>query len=184
MSSKNIQTKKTSHSIYNINYHIVFCPKYRHHIFKGELEPELSKCFKVVCDCYGYDLIEQAIMPDHVHLFISAPPTIAPVNIVRKLKSISANEIFEGFPQLEKSKFWGSGLWSRGYYVGTTGTVSSETIQIYIKSKTQFILRDKQRRFSCVLYYKKPPYFNLYQLKDERYLDLLYLVSNICQLIP
>lgn len=135
MSSKNMKTKKTSHSIYNINYHIVFCPKYRHSVFKDELEYELSKCFKVICDCYGYDLTPQEIMPDHVHLFISAPPTVAPVDIVRKLKSISANEIFNGFPSLKKSKFWGSGLWSRGYYVGTAGTVSSETIQRYIQNQ-------------------------------------------------
>ncbi|MBS5824337.1 MAG: transposase [Clostridium argentinense] len=31
-------------------------------------------------------------MSDHVHLFIYAPPTVASVDIVRKLKSISANK--------------------------------------------------------------------------------------------
>ena len=135
MSSKNTKNKTTSHSKYNINYHIIFCPKYRHSIFKNELEYELLKCFKVICHCYGYQLIEQEIMPDHIHLFISAPPTVAPVDIVRKLKSISANEIFKGFPKLKKSKFWGSGLWSRGYYIGTSGTVSSEIIQKYIQNQ-------------------------------------------------
>lgn len=128
---QNTKNKKTSHSKYNINYHIIFCPKYRHRIFKDEL----SKCFKVICHCYGYELLEQEIMPDHVHLFISAPPTVALVDIVRKLKSISANEIFKGFPRLKKSKFWGTGLWSRGYYVGTAGTVSSETILRYIQNQ-------------------------------------------------
>ncbi|WP_284071430.1 transposase [Clostridiisalibacter paucivorans] len=43
--------------------------------------------------------------------------------------------MFKGFPNLKKSKFWGSGLWSRGYYVGTTGTVSAETIQRYIQNQ-------------------------------------------------
>lgn len=135
MSLKNTQNKTTSHSKYNINYHIIFCPKYRHSIFKGELEQELSKCFKVICHNYGYNLIEQEIMPDHVHLFVSAPPTIAPVDIVRKLKSISANWIFQVFSTLKQSKFWGSGLWSRGYYIGTAGTVSAETIQKYIQNQ-------------------------------------------------
>lgn len=74
-------------------------------------------------------------MSDHVHLFISAPPTVASVDIVRKLKSISANEIFKGFPKLKQSKFLGSGLWSRGYYIGTAKTVSSETIQKYIQNQ-------------------------------------------------
>ncbi|WP_255547726.1 IS200/IS605 family transposase [Crassaminicella indica] len=101
MSLKNTKNKTISHSKYNINYYIVFCPKYRHNIFKDELEYELLKCFKVICHCYDYELTPQEIMPDHVHLFISAPPIVAPVDIVRKLKSISANEIFKGFPKLK-----------------------------------------------------------------------------------
>lgn len=130
-----MKIKTTKHSKYNINYHIVFCPKYRHSIFKDKLKSELLSCFKRVCINYGYELIEQEIMPDHVHLFISSPPTVAPVDIVRKLKSISANHIFKTFPNLKKAKFWGSGLWSRGYYVGTAGTVSSKTIQRYIQNQ-------------------------------------------------
>lgn len=67
-------------------YKIIFYPKYRDNIFKDKLESELLSCFKKVCSNYGYELIEQEIMPDHAHLFISAPPTVAPVDIVRKLK--------------------------------------------------------------------------------------------------
>lgn len=129
------KVKKTSHSVYNINYHIVFCPKYRHHIFKDELEYEVSKLFKSIAFNYGFEVLEQEIMPDHIHLFISTPPTIAPTKIVKILKSISANEIFKAFPNLKKSKFWGSGLWSKGYYVGTAGAVSSEIIVKYIQNQ-------------------------------------------------
>jgi len=100
-----MKTKTTKHSKYNINYHIVFCPKYRHPIFKNKLKSELLICFKKVCSNYGYELIEQEIMSDHIHLFVSAPPTVAPVDIVRKLKSISANHIFKTFPNLKKLNF-------------------------------------------------------------------------------
>lgn len=127
--------RKTSHSVYNINYHIVFCPKYRHHIFKNKLEYEILKLFKVISYNYGFEVLEQEIMPDHIHLFISAPPTIAPTEIVKILKSVSANEIFKAFPNLKKSKFWGSGLWSKGYYIGTAGAVSSEIIKKYIQDQ-------------------------------------------------
>jgi putative transposase len=41
-------------------------------------------------------------------------------------------KIFKRFPNLKAQKFWGAGLWSKGYYVGTAGTVTSETIQKYI----------------------------------------------------
>ena len=46
-------------------------------------------------------------MPDHIHLFISAPPTIAPTEIVKILKSVSANEIFKAFPNLKKKQVFG-----------------------------------------------------------------------------
>ncbi|MEW6242793.1 MAG: transposase [Bacillota bacterium] len=52
-------------------------------------------------------------MPDHLHVFLSAPPTVVPTEIVRCLKSISANRVFTTFPGLKKKYFWGSGLWSR-----------------------------------------------------------------------
>lgn len=129
------KVRKTNHSVYNINYHIVFCPKYRHHIFNGELEYEISKLFKSIAFNYGFEALEQEIMPDHIHLFISAHPNIAPTEIVKILKSVSANEIFKAFPKLKKNKFWGSGLWNKGYYVGTAGAVSSEIIVRYIQNQ-------------------------------------------------
>ena len=127
--------RKTKHSVYNINYHIVFCPKYRHHIFKDELEYELLKLFTVISYNYGFEVLEQEIMPDHIHLFISAPPTIVPTELVKILKSVSANEMFKAFPSLKKNKFWGRGLWSKGYYIGTAGAVSSEIIKKYIQDQ-------------------------------------------------
>ncbi|SFG28341.1 Transposase IS200 like [Desulfotomaculum arcticum] len=74
-------------------------------------------------------------MLDHLHIFLSAPPTVAPTDIVRKTKSITANKIFATFPGLKKKNFWGSGMWSRGYYIGTAGNVSAETIRKYIEAQ-------------------------------------------------
>ncbi|SHJ38873.1 transposase, IS605 OrfB family, central region [Desulfofundulus thermosubterraneus DSM 16057] len=67
-------------------------------------------------------------MPDHLHIFLSAPPTVAPTDIVRKLESITANKIFSAFSGLK------SGFWSRSYYIGTAVNVSAETIRKYIEA--------------------------------------------------
>jgi putative transposase len=61
--------------------------------------------------------------------------TTAPTAIVTKLKSITANRVFAVFPNLKKKYFWGSGLWSRGYYIGTAGNVSAATIRKYIEAQ-------------------------------------------------
>lgn len=127
--------RKTNHCVYNINYHIVFCPKYRHKVIQGRVEEVIKSSVEETCDTYGYTLIQMEAMPDHLHVFLSAPPTVAPTEIVRCLKSISANRVFTTFPGLKKKYFWGSGLWSRGYYIDTAGSVSAETIRRYIEAQ-------------------------------------------------
>ena len=85
-----METDSIGHARYNINYHIVFCPKYRHPVLKNGVDLYLKRLFQNICSHYSYNLLEVEIMPDHVHLFISAKPTIAPTDIVEALKSISA----------------------------------------------------------------------------------------------
>ncbi|SHK61319.1 IS200/IS605 family transposase, partial [Paramaledivibacter caminithermalis] len=66
---------------------------------------------------------------------VSVKPYISPSEVVKTIKSITARYIFKKFPKLKQRKFWGSGFWSKGYYVGTTGAVSSETIKRYIENQ-------------------------------------------------
>src|SRR3989338_3774187 len=86
---------------------------------------------------YEWKLIEMEIMPDHVHLFVSAHPKQSPLEIVKKLKGISARLIFKKYPKFQKKEFWGKHLWSGGYYVGTAGIVTAESIQKYILAQTK-----------------------------------------------
>ncbi|MFW5962569.1 MAG: IS200/IS605 family transposase [bacterium] len=133
--------KKSSHNAYNIYYHITFCPKYRHRVIEGRLETALKHIINNICITYSFNLIEIECMPDHIHIFLSASPSYSPAKIVRILKSISARKIFYIFPQLKEQKFWGSGLWSRGYYVETIGSTTKDNIRKYIqrqKEKGQF----------------------------------------------
>ena len=130
-----MEMRTTKHGKYNINYHLVWCPKYRHDVLVGDVQAFLKELIPVICTHYGYDLLNLEVMPDHIHLFVSAPPYIAPADIVKTLKSISAPEVFRTFKDLKSREFWGSGLWSKGYYVGTAGTVTAETIQKYIEEQ-------------------------------------------------
>lgn len=92
----------------------------------------MSAAFLSACAVYGWELQQIEIMPDHVHCFISAPPAVAPTDIVKTLKSVSAIAVFTQFPQLKGQKFWGSGLWSKSYYVGTVGDMSEKVVLNYI----------------------------------------------------
>jgi len=74
------------------------------------------------------------VMPDHIHVFISAPPFEAPTDIVKVLKGVTARRLFMEFPDLKK-KLWKGSVWSPSYYVGTAGHVSAETIKRYIEEQ-------------------------------------------------
>ena len=63
------------------------------------------------------------------------PPVVSPTEIVSIIKSITANTVFSVIPSLKRRYFCGSALWSRGYYIGTAGNVSAETIKKYIEAQ-------------------------------------------------
>lgn len=130
-----METKRTKHSVYNLNYHIVLVTKFRHSIFNEAREGFLKEKIVEVCGNYEWELMAIEVMPDHIHLFVSAPPKIAPLTIASTIKSITAVAVFKRFKGLKQRYFRGSGLWSDGCYYGSAGTVSSETIKRYIEEQ-------------------------------------------------
>ena len=123
---------RKSSAVYEINYHIVWYPKYRKAILVKEYKKFLEEVIKTIAYTKNWEILETEIMPDHIHLFISTDPFESPTNIVKILKGITAKRMFERFPELKENHFWNSGLWSPSYYIGTAGQVSAETIKKYI----------------------------------------------------
>lgn len=78
--------------------------------------------------------IEMEVMPDHVHIFLSANPEYSPVMIIKVLKGVSGLRLFKKFPEL-KEKLWKGHLWSPSYYVGTAGKVTEENVRRYIEEQ-------------------------------------------------
>lgn len=130
-----MKTKTTNHSTYNLNYHIVFVTKYRNKVLTGQVETFVKQRIEDICKQYGWEKLALEVMPDHIHLFVSAEPKIAPLAIATTIKSILTVDVFTKFKNLKSQKFWGSGLFSRGTYYGSAGTVSGATIQKYIENQ-------------------------------------------------
>lgn len=122
--------------VFNINYHIVFCPKYRKSVLVDKIKDDLTLIFRAICESNSWILLNLTIMQDHVHFFISSHPKDSPTTIVKKLKGISARLIFKKYPYFKAKEYWGSHLWSTGYYIGTAGVVTSEAIQKYISANS------------------------------------------------
>jgi putative transposase len=122
----------SNHTVYNVNYHFVWCPKYRHS-FLANIETSLDTSFRSVCEEYGYEIESLHIVPDHVHLFLSAHPKHAPSDIARTVKSVTAREMWDQHESFLEDYLWGGGFWESSYYVGTAGEVSATTIEKYIE---------------------------------------------------
>lgn len=129
--------KTGSHCKHNINYHIVWIPKYRKKILIGNVVPFLKKIIGEQCIELGLEMLALEVMPDHIHLFVSATPTHLPCEIVRKLKGGTSHRARQTFSDLnylgykihyKKFKF----LWARGYYIGSAGHVSQDAVKRYI----------------------------------------------------
>jgi putative transposase len=127
----------SSHAKHCLGYHIVFCPKYRHQVLSGAIEVQLKQIIGETCKTYGWILHSLEVMPDHVHIFVQLDHTVAPVEVVKTVKSISAVKLFTQFPDLKKRKFWGSGMWSDGAYYGTVGSISEDAVRKYIETQKQ-----------------------------------------------
>ncbi len=81
---------------------------------------------------YDCEIIQTEVMPDHIHIFVGAKPTVAPIDMVRVFKSITTIELFKKHPKLKS--FYGrcGSLWSVGKFISTTGNVCAETMKKYI----------------------------------------------------
>ena len=132
---ENEQYHSASHCKYLTQYHIIWCPEFRFSVLQKGADDKLKKILADICNQYGYEIKALEVMPDHIHIFADCPQTVAPCDIVRTLKSISAIEMFRAYPQLKQFYARCGVLWSRGYFISTVGYISEATAKKYIEEQ-------------------------------------------------
>ena len=124
-------------SVCNINYHVVWCVKYRRKIITPETEAFLQQLAQEIAADKGFTVhLFEAGEMDHIHCFVSAPPKLSITDIVKYLKGITGRKLFERYPEL-RLKLWKGQFWNHSYYVETVGSVSEDVIRRYIESQTK-----------------------------------------------
>ncbi len=93
--------------MYSVKYHVIWCPKYRRRVIQLET------------------------MPDHVHLLMEVPPTVAMSGLIPKLKGYSSRQLRLEFPRLRRLP----ALWSRSWFVSTVGGVPLEVVRRYVENQ-------------------------------------------------
>jgi len=121
-----------SHTVFNIEYHFVWVTKYRYKVLVGDVALRVRELVRQTCESFEIQIISGAVSADHVHILISAPPTMAPSEIMRRIKGRSASKLFAEFPRLRK-RFWGRHFWARGYFCVSVGQLTEEMIATYLE---------------------------------------------------
>ncbi len=119
--------------VYKIQYHIVWCVKYRRKVLDTDVEKRLKELLVEIGNEKGFTVVTSEVGEmDHIHCFVSAPATLSPSQIVKYLKGISGRRILMEFPSI-KQKLWKGHLWNGSYFLETIGSTSEDNVKLYIE---------------------------------------------------
>lgn len=131
-----MELESFSHAYGQLAYHIVLVTKYRRQVLGADKKDIVKLAFNEIALKHKMKLYAIEVLSDHVHLFISAKPTLSPSKLLQLLKGTSARFLFQAFPEIKKF-LWKVHLWSRGKFIRSVGSVTAEAIQHYIQESQE-----------------------------------------------
>jgi putative transposase len=120
-----------SPAVYQIEYHFVWVTKYRYKVLRGEVAERVMEWVRQSCEAFEIRIVQGVVSKDHVHILVSAPPNLAPSEMMRRIKGRTSSSLFEEFPPIKK-RYWGRHFWARGYFCATVGQMTEERIKEYL----------------------------------------------------
>ena len=127
--------RTSNKAVYNIGYHLIWCPKYRRPVLEGEIDSRLRELLMQRASDLGISIEQMEIMPDHLHLFIKSSPVHAPNFIVQQLKGHTSRILRREFKTLRTRI---PTLWTRSYYCESVGHISEDTVRRYIEEQKSY----------------------------------------------
>ena len=121
----------SSHSIHNVQVHIVWITNYRYHILTGEIQLRCRDILRQDCNSLDIQILKGVVSKDHIHLHISYPPRVSISDIVKRLKGRSSRMLLQEFPELRR-RYWGIHFWGIGYGAWSVGNITDEILQNYL----------------------------------------------------
>lgn len=129
-----MKTNKSAHSTHTLNYHLIWCTKYRKTILTHDIGDRVKEIVSEVAA--EQNAIIEAIETDvdHIHVMLNLKPTHSLTKLIQLFKGRSSRLIFQEFPFL-KRKLWGGHLWSPSYFITTAGGAPLETLKSYVENQ-------------------------------------------------
>lgn len=127
-----MKQRQGSHTVFQLQVHVVFCTKYRYHVLRGEVQERCRDLIRQVCDALDIRIIKGVVSRDHIHLHLSYPPKHSISEIMQRIKGRSARKLLQEYPVLKK-RYWGGHLWSAGYGAWSTGEITEAIVNDYLE---------------------------------------------------
>ncbi|MGF1498522.1 MAG: IS200/IS605 family transposase [Elainellaceae cyanobacterium] len=124
--------KNNKNILFSCKYHVVFCPKYRRPVLTDGVDERFKQIALKLSEELAFDIVEQEVMPDHVHLLIDCDPQFGIHRIVKQLKGRSSRLLRSEFPWLKRRL---PSLWTNSYFVATVGGAPIAIVRQYIENQ-------------------------------------------------
>lgn len=124
--------KSNGSIVYSCKFHIVWTTKYRRPVLLPGVQPRLKQIIQDVAHERRVEIIEQEVMPEHVHLLVEVDPQYGIHRLVRQMKGRSSHDLRQEFAFLRTRL---PTLWSNSYFVSTVGGAPLAVIKQYIESQ-------------------------------------------------
>lgn len=121
--------------VYSIQYHIVWCVKYRHKVLTPKIEKRLYEILNKIAEDNSFQILECNGDLDHIHLLINCSPQHYIPDMIKALKGVSARLLMKEYEEELKKKLWGGYLWNPSYFVATVSENIEEQIRKYIQNQ-------------------------------------------------
>jgi putative transposase len=131
MENNKLDYQRDENRVHRIIYHLVWTPKRRKAVLVNAVADECRQLIEQKCMERGWQIIELAIQPDHIHLFVRVWPADSAAEVVKECKGVTSRLLRQKYPQLRKLP----SLWTRSYFASSAGNVSKETIARYIAAQ-------------------------------------------------
>jgi putative transposase len=132
VSCQQVEYIRDEHRVHLVVFHLVWTPKRRKSVLIGPVAKRCRELIQQKCQEQGWQILELAIQPDHIHLFVRVWPKDAAADVVKEVKGITSHHLRKEFSSVLKKL---PSLWTRSYFASTAGNVSSETIRKYVEAQ-------------------------------------------------
>ncbi len=127
-------TQTGRHSVYSLQYHLVFCTKYRKNLLNEKISNALKEQIDRIAEKKDIEVLNKETAGDHIHILFRAKPTTNLSKTINSIKGATSRTLRKDFPELKEKA---DSLWSPEYFLASTGEVTLDQLKEYVEGQNE-----------------------------------------------